>query len=755
MKKILIKSLKIIGIVAIFSLGFSFSLAWTGPTGAPTSSNTLITPVDTSNTNQIKGTQSIISSLFHTEGVLSSNALAVFGNSIFSNTSDGLVIESLSKVNNPTITYPANVCIDNTGVLYICSAVTTFTLNVAKSGTGLGTITSSPSGINCGIDCTENYDSGKQIVLTATATTGSRVDSWTGCNSIKAISTTIITCTVDMNYSKNVIAQFTLNTNTVYSLQVTKNGGFGLGTVTSDTGGINCASNCMSSSAVYPSQTVVTLTATPASGSTFTNWTGCDSTTGTVCTVTMSSSRTVNALFSTSSALVYKLNVSKDSTGTGMITSDSGGISCGVSCSANYASGKKVVLTAVADSDSSLTGASGCNTFSGGVCSVTMSSVKNVIFHFKMIPPPTVPSVTTTTPVTNINTTYATGGGTINSNGGASVIGSGITWSKTSNPTYSPTNTDQTTDGWQIGGPWTSQMIGLIPNTTYHVRAYARNNVGVGYGNDVTFTTSSTTYYSISILKNGTGLGTVTSNTGGINCGAVCFASYSAGTSVVLTPTANSDSVFTSWTGCTSTSGTNNSICTVKLTSSNKTVTAKFSSSVSITTSSVTNIGQTSATGGGIVSGATTSVQRGIVIGLSSNPAVNGVNRIFDGGSGNGTFSVNMTGLMAGTTYHARAYVQGPIGLIYGNDVSFTTNPLTYLLTVTKSGTGSGTATSSPVGINCGADCNQSYNKGTVVNITVPLSTTINSWTGCDLIAVDAHTCSVNMNSARNVNIVF
>lgn len=751
MKKILIKLSKIFLLATIFSLGFSFSLAWTNPTEIVPNINTL-PPVNISSTNQIKGTQSIISSLFHTEGVLSSTALAVFGDATVGTATTGVILESLSKKNNPTITYPANVCVDNTGVFYLCSAVTTFTLDVAKSGTGLGTVTSSPFGISCGLDCTENYSAGKQIVLTASANSGSTFNNWTGCNSITG--TGGVTCTVDMNYAKKVTAKFTLNTTASYTLTLTKTGS-GLGTVTSDTGGINCTSACSSGSASYPSGTVVTLTAIQASGSTFTNWTGCNSVTGTVCTVNMSSAKTVNALFSSNLSGIFRLNVTKDGTGSGTVTSDTGGINCGTTCSANYGSSTTVTLTAVPDSGSSVTGAGGCDTFSAGVCKVAMSTARNVIFHFNRTSSPTVPIVTTTTPVTNINTTYATGGGTISSNGGASVIGSGITWSTISNPTYSITNTDQTTDGWQIGGPWTSQMIGLIPNTTYHVRAYARNNVGVGYGSDVTFTTSSTTYYSISVVKNGTGLGTVTSDTGGINCGAVCFASYSAGTSVILTPTANADSVFTSWTGCTSTSGANNSICTIKLTSSNKTVTAKFSSSVSITTSSVTNIGQTSATGGGIVSGATTSVQRGIVIGLSSGPIVNGVNRIFDGGTGNGAFSVNMTGLMAGTTYHARAYVQGPIGLIYGNDVSFTTNPLTYLLTVTKSGTGSGTLTSSPVGINCGADCNQSYNKGTVVNITVPLSTTINSWTGCDLIAVDAHTCSVNMNSARNVNVVF
>ena len=47
---------------------------------------------------------------------------------------------------------------------------------------------------------------------------------------------------------------------------------------------------------------------------------------------------------------------------------------------------------------------------------------------------------------------------------------------------------------------------------------------------------------------------------------------------------------------------------------------------------------------------------------------------------------------------------------------TFTLNA--YTLTVAKAGTGSGTVTSSPAGINCGADCSEPYNSGTVVTLT-------------------------------------
>jgi len=113
--------------------------------------------------------------------------------------------------------------------------------------------------------------------------------------------------------------------------------------------------------------------------------------------------------------------------------------------------------------------------------------------------PANLSSITTATP-TNITQTTATSGGTINSNGGATIITSGIVWSTSANPTYVFGNTtNQTTDGWATGGPWPDIMGGvntgisstpLSPSTTYHVRAYAINNIGTSYGSDVTFTTA-------------------------------------------------------------------------------------------------------------------------------------------------------------------------------------------------------------------------------------------------------------------------
>ncbi len=70
----------------------------------------------------------------------------------------------------------------------------------------------------------------------------------------------------------------------------------------------------------------------------------------------------------------------------------------------------------------------------------------------------------------------------------------------------------------------------------------------------------------------------------------------------------------------------------------------------------------------------------------------------------------------------------------------------TYMLTVGK--TGSGMVTSSPAGINCGADCTETYNSGTVVNLTpTPTSGwTFANWSG----DADCADGSVTMNGTRN-----
>ncbi len=82
----------------------------------------------------------------------------------------------------------------------------------------------------------------------------------------------------------------------------------------------------------------------------------------------------------------------------------------------------------------------------------------------------------------------------------------------------------------------------------------------------------------LSVAKSGTGSGTVTSSTGGIDCGSTCSASLNTGTSVTLTAASSNGSTFTGWTGACSGTGT----CTVTMDTA-KSVTATFALSPTTT----------------------------------------------------------------------------------------------------------------------------------------------------------------------------
>lgn len=97
----------------------------------------------------------------------------------------------------------------------------------------------------------------------------------------------------------------------------------------------------------------------------------------------------------------------------------------------------------------------------------------------------------TTSVVTSIETTTAISGGIISSDGLSNVSSRGICWSTTANPTIADS---KTSDGTGTG-TFTSNLTGLLPNTTYYVRAYATNSVGTAYGNQVSFSTFETMYF--------------------------------------------------------------------------------------------------------------------------------------------------------------------------------------------------------------------------------------------------------------------
>ena len=291
-----------------------------------------------------------------------------------------------------------------------------------------------------------------------------------------------------------------------------------------------------------------TVSATAASGYTFTNWTenGSVVSTNANYTFTVNSNRTLVAHFSAQTPNTYTINVSGNPSNGGSVTGGGTyqqGQYCTVSAIANTGytflrwteNGNQVstnasytftvtsdrtldaqfqtqsytiIVSANPTNGGSVTGGGSYNY--GQSCTVTATAVSgytflrwtengnqvstNANYTFTVTgnrtlvaqfqSNATIPTVTTTQ-VTNIALTTAVGGGNVTSSGGATVTERGICWSTGHNPTTSSSHTSSGTGT----GSFTVSLTGLTSNTTYFVRAYAINSIGTAYGNEVSFTT--------------------------------------------------------------------------------------------------------------------------------------------------------------------------------------------------------------------------------------------------------------------------
>ena len=254
-------------------------------------------------------------------------------------------------------------------------------LTVTKAGTGQGTVTSNPAGINCGAVCASNYDEGTPVDLTPQADPGSTFAGWSGaCIGMGP-------CQVVMNGPNSVTATFTSQTSgggpppepgerPSWPLDVFLEGE-GSGSVTSNPSGINCGDDCFQS---YLEGTPVTLTHDAEPGSRFTGWSG-DCTGAGACTVLMNKPREVTATFEPA----RPLNVTKSGNGDGTVTSDPGAIDCGSDCDDEYVVGNEVTLMADPDPGSELREWTGCTSVDGDECTVTIGDSNDVNARFGLI----------------------------------------------------------------------------------------------------------------------------------------------------------------------------------------------------------------------------------------------------------------------------------------------------------------------------------------------------------------------------------
>ena len=158
----------------------------------------------------------------------------------------------------------------------------------------------------------------------------------------------------------------------IHELEVYGTGtGVGTGTISSSPSGIDCGVTCALD---FTPTSLLTVTAIPATGSTFAGWSGACSGTG-ACSVTMDAAKYVNANFGATRALA----TATSGTGTGTVTCDGG------TCASSYADGTDVTLHATPDAGSYFDGWTGdCSGV--GDCTVSMTGPKIAVAVFNAIP---------------------------------------------------------------------------------------------------------------------------------------------------------------------------------------------------------------------------------------------------------------------------------------------------------------------------------------------------------------------------------
>ena len=323
------------------------------------------------------------------------------------------------------------------------------------------------------------------------------------------------------------------------------------------------------------------------------------------------------------------------------------------------------------------------------------------------------PATVITNPITKIMTNSAVAGGCVKDDGGASVTERGVVYSTSKEPT---TSNYKVKSGSGVG-EFTCNLTNLQDNAIYYVRAYAINSKGTVYGEERYFTTKEITLPSV-YTSNVTDIAYTSASIRGnvTNDGNAEVTERGIVYSTTQNPT-------TSNTKKRNGSGTGSFTCNltdlqdgvtyyvrayaINLTGTaygeEKSFTTKTINLPTVSTLAASDISFTSATVGGNVSddGGGNVNERGIVYSTSKEPTTS--NNKVKNGSGNGSFSCDLTGLQDGVTYYVRAYATNLKGTAYGEEKSFTTKTIN-LPTVSTTTASNISYTSATVGGNVSND---------------------------------------------------
>ena len=308
----------------------------------------------------------------------------------------------------------------------------------------------------------------------------------------------------------------------------------------------------------------------------------------------------------------------------------------------------------------------------------------------------TAPTVVTSA-VTQITETTAVAGGNVTSDGGTSSTERGVVYSTNPNPVI--TNLGNTILPCGSGaGSFTCNLTGLQPNTTYYIRAYAKNDAGTAYGEEISFTTNKQVVLPTVTTTSATSVTESSAVTGGnvISDGNATVTERGVVYATTQNPT-------TANTKVASGSGTGSFTCNLSGLQPNTTYYVRayainskgtaygtqvtFTTSISIPTVTTTIVSSIrfnyAMTGGNVTSdGGATVTERGVVYSTTKNPTTTSATKVASG-SGTGVFTTPLGDLSPNTTYYVRAYATNSVGTAYGTELTFTTEKQVVLATVT------------------------------------------------------------------------
>jgi hypothetical protein len=240
----------------------------------------------------------------------------------------------------------------------------------------------------------------------------------------------------------------------------------------------------------------------------------------------------------------------------------------------------------------------------------------------------------------------------------------------------------------------------------------------------------------LTVVRAGTGAGTVASAPAGINCGGDCYETYAYGTVVTLSQTAAAGSSFAGWSGaCTGTGA-----CQVTIDAA-KSVTASFNKSSGPYPLNVMKSGD----GAGTIGSSPGGISCGTL--CSSSYAAGTVVTLSVSTAGGSSFA-GWGGACTGTALSCKLTMDSSksVTASFGRNMPY--------VTVIKKGSGSGKVKSSPAGINCDDGCTGFYPYGSVVTLTATASkgSVFGGWSGWCL---GTGTCNVAMNQNTAVVATF